>query len=50
MPRVAWTEMIVAFKAHQDPQVARRLQAAILLLLVQCYGDVSVREVGADTQ
>ena len=45
MPKVAWTEVIAAFKARQDPQVARRLQAAILLLLVQCYGDVNVREV-----
>ncbi|XP_070191920.1 ectopic P granules protein 5 homolog [Littorina saxatilis] len=45
MPEVRWADVIAECKAHQDPQLARRLQAAVLLLLVQCYGDIFVREL-----
>ncbi|XP_076447261.1 ectopic P granules protein 5 homolog [Babylonia areolata] len=45
LPKVGWSEVITSFRAHHDPQVSHRLVAALLILLVQCYGDPYVREL-----
>nr|KAG5697609.1 hypothetical protein BaRGS_001034 [Batillaria attramentaria] len=45
MPKVMWPDVLVYFRTHHDPQSARRLQAALLLVLIQCYGDNNVREL-----
>lgn len=45
IPKVAWPDVLAHFRTHQDPQVARCMQASLLLLLIQCYGDTYLQEL-----
>lgn len=49
LTKVTWNELVQYLMIYQPPDMTARFQSALLILLVQCYGDKSLLEVGGDS-